>query len=136
MIELKRCPICGNKNPSIRTTYISHNWYCSNIYCSECLLQLTRSGSTKEEAELDVINAWNRRHVPTCENIGDKNNPLHEVDQFVCSNCGLHLEDWVEVYYDDDWGFTTEPTYYDYALEYCPHCGYKVTDKDSQAHLK
>lgn len=128
MVRLKRCPICGNENPSIRTTYISRNWYCSNICCDSCLLQLTKSGSTKEEAELDVINTWNRRHVDTCKNIGDKNNLRHEADQFVCSECGFHLEDWVEVYYDYDYGVPSDPSCYEYEIEHCPHCGRKVVE--------
>lgn len=135
---LKECPFCGGNDllSDVSDTPAVDGMYDSSVHCFECDVTLRGYGKTREESWLNVMKTWNNRYVKKCENIGDKNNPLHEVDQFVCSNCGLHLEDWVEVYYDDDWGFTTEPTYYDYALEHCPHCGCEVADNDSLVHLK
>lgn len=66
--------------------------------------------------------------VKTCKNIGDEFNPLHEVDQFVCSRCGIHLEDWCRVVYDYDHGISRDKTFYEYVMEYCPHCGAKVAE--------
>ncbi len=50
------------------------------------------------------------------ENITE-NNP---VDEFVCSECGIILEDWSMVEIDEDDG---ERTNHEYAFRYCPNCG-------------
>ena len=50
------------------------------------------------------------------ENITE-NNP---VDEFVCSECGIILEDWSKVEIDEDDG---ERTNHEYAFRYCPNCG-------------
>lgn len=52
----------------------------------------------------------------------------HEVDEFVCEECGIHLEDWSQVEIDEDTG---EETHFEYVLKYCPECGRKIIgDKD------
>lgn len=138
MSILKECPFCGSDDliSSVDTKPGIDGMYDASVGCIECDVTMYGYGKTREEARLDVVKMWNKRHINKCENIGDKNNPLHESDQFVCSNCGFHLEDWAEVYYDDDWGFNTEPTYYDYVMEHCPHCGAKVVDNDNIVYLK
>ena len=62
--------------------------------------------------------------METCQHIGD----INEVDQFICSECGIHLEDWVRVEYDEDWGYPPEKFIYEYAFKYCPNCGRKIVD--------
>lgn len=46
-------------------------------------------------------------------------------DEFICSECGIHLIDWrkVDVEYDDgtEW-------YGEYSFKYCPNCGRKVEE--------
>lgn len=64
----------------------------------------------------------------TCKNIGDKSNPLHEVDQFVCSECRIHLEDQVKIEYDEDFGYPPEKFIYEYTFKFCPNCGKKVVE--------
>ena len=49
-----------------------------------------------------------------------------EVDQFVCSECGIELQDWRRVERDD---YDGEETFHEYRLRYCPHCGARM-DKD------
>lgn len=56
----------------------------------------------------------------TCEN---KNEDYAECDQFVCSNCGIELQDWNRVERDEDDG---DITYHEYGFDFCPHCGCKV----------
>ena len=58
----------------------------------------------------------------TCEHIGE----LNEVDQFVCSECGIHLEDWVEVWFDEDFGYPASEVHSEYAFRHCPNCGRKI----------
>lgn len=71
-----------------------------------------------------VLSAFNRTlmnepeiRVPDdgfCEN---ENENYSEVDEFRCSACGLHLEDWTRI---------EEECRYEYTLKFCPECGRKV----------
>ena len=54
-----------------------------------------------------------------CHNI---NPDYAECDQFVCSNCGIELQDWHRVERDED----GDVTYHEYEFNYCPHCGAKM----------
>lgn len=56
----------------------------------------------------------------TCKN---ENNDYAECDQFVCSNCGIELQDWHRVERDEDDG---DITYHEYEFNFCPSCGCKV----------
>ena len=68
------------------------------------------------EPEADV------RHVVKAKNIGTD---YAECDQFVCSNCGVELQDWHRVERDDDDG---DITYHEYVFRYCPNCGAVVSE--------
>lgn len=62
----------------------------------------------------------------TCKN---ENMDYDEVDQFVCSECGIELQDWKGVERDEDsFGFP-ECTFYEYSFKFCPNCGRKVVDE-------
>lgn len=52
-----------------------------------------------------------------------------EVDQFVCSECGIELQDWCRVERDEDDG---EETYHEYRIRYCPNCGARVVEEDAE----
>ena len=55
----------------------------------------------------------------------NENQDYHEVDEFRCSECGLHLEDWTRYVHDED----CDDVYAkDYAFKYCPDCGAKMED--------
>ena len=56
-----------------------------------------------------------------CHNV---NSDYAECDQFVCSNCGIELQDWHRVERDEDDG---DVTYHEYEFKYCPNCGAKIT---------
>ena len=56
------------------------------------------------------------RPVKEGENITE-NNP---VDEFVCSKCGIIIEDWSRVEIDEDDG---ERTNHEYVFQFCPNCG-------------
>lgn len=58
----------------------------------------------------------------TCNNIGED---YAEVDQFVCSKCGIEIQDWHRVERDMDDG---EVSYHEYAFRYCPHCGRRIVE--------
>ena len=45
-----------------------------------------------------------------------------DCDQFVCSECGIELQDWRRVEHDED-GLEV---YHEYRLRFCPNCGAKM----------
>lgn len=65
---------------------------------------------------MDAADVW---PLQVGENITE-NNP---VDEFVCSKCGIILEDWSRVEIDEDDG---ERTNHEYAFRFCPNCGAKM----------
>lgn len=53
----------------------------------------------------------------------NENQKYHEVDEFRCSECGLHLEDWTRYVHDED----SDDVYaQEYVFKRCPECGAKV----------
>ncbi len=52
-----------------------------------------------------------------------------DVDEFICSECGLHLENWVSVEVDED---TDEKTYHEYRLQFCPNCGARMDESEAE----
>ena len=43
----------------------------------------------------------------------------HPVDEFICSECNIHLTNYVRVEIEDD-------AHYEYTMKYCPNCGAKM----------
>lgn len=58
-----------------------------------------------------------------CHNV---NTDYAECDQFVCSNCGIELQDWHRVERDED----GDITHHEYEFNYCPNCGAKIKGCD------
>ena len=50
------------------------------------------------------------------------NSDYAECDQFVCSRCGIELQDWRRVERDED----GDITYHEYEFRFCPNCGAKL----------
>lgn len=50
----------------------------------------------------------------------NENNDYADCDQFVCSECGIELQDWHRVERDIDDG---DISYHEYTFRYCPNCG-------------
>ena len=50
-----------------------------------------------------------------------------DCDQFVCSECGIELQDWHRVERDEDDG---DVTYHEYRFRFCPHCGAQMIGGD------
>ena len=58
----------------------------------------------------------------TCTNVGTE---YADVDQFICSNCGIHLQDWVRI--DDDGDV------HEFSMRFCPNCGAKINEEGEAA---
>lgn len=61
------------------------------------------------------------RKEKTCKNT-TKNHP---VDEFVCSECGLVLQDYCRKILDED----GEEYLFEFEIKYCPKCGAKVVEE-------
>lgn len=55
-----------------------------------------------------------------CKNVAER---YADCDEFVCSKCGIHLEEWVEVSIDEDYD---DEIHSEYVFKYCPNCGAKI----------
>ena len=51
------------------------------------------------------------------------NEDYADCDQFVCSECGIELQDWHRVERDEDDG---DISYHDHVFRFCPNCGAKM----------
>lgn len=88
-----------------------------------------RSGSLSNP----VVSVKNLKDIPAADvapvvhgtNIGED---YDDCDQFVCSNCGIELQDWTRVERDLDDG---EITHHEYTFRYCPNCGAKMDGGDT-----
>lgn len=69
---------------------------------------------------VDSVPTIDAEPVRYAKNIGTD---YDEVDQFVCSKCGIELQDWRRVERDKDDG---EETYHEYRFRHCPNCGARV----------
>ena len=61
------------------------------------------------------------RKAVLCHN---ENHDYAGCDQFVCSNCGIELQDWHRVERDED----DDVTYHQYEFKYCPNCGARMDE--------
>jgi DNA-directed RNA polymerase subunit RPC12/RpoP len=77
----------------------------------------TEEYNRRKDAELEL---YKLKQEKTCYNY---NEDYVDCDQFVCSECGIELQDWHKVERDDDDG---EISYHEYTFQYCPHCGRKI----------
>ena len=92
----------------------------SDIYIkrSDAIKETREPWITRAELRRRICNIppANVRLVEEGKNITE-NNP---VDEFVCSKCGIILEDWSRVEIDEDDG---ERTNHEYVFCFCPNCG-------------
>ena len=45
-------------------------------------------------------------------------------DTFICKECGIHIEDYSRVEFDEE--DENDITHYEYEFKYCPECGRKI----------
>lgn len=90
-----------------------------SIIKSECYAfnPLNLDRSTKVNTALDMaIEVLSKK----CHNL---NKDYDDCDQFVCSNCGIELQDWHAVERSEDDG---DITYHEYEFRFCPNCGARI----------
>ena len=107
-------------------------------YCKDCNRRKNTKGKTVYEigeapcracdigTMLDAIEDYPAADV--VERKTGKNVAIEydDCDQFVCSECGIELQDWRRVEHDED-GLEV---YHEYRLRFCPNCGMKIKGGD------
>ena len=94
------------------------------IIKSECYVfnPFNLDRTTMVNTALDLAIKALEQEPKKCHN---ENPDYAECDQFVCSNCGIELQDWHRVERDED----GDITYHEYEFNYCPNCGAKMDQK-------
>lgn len=95
------------------------------------------------KAAIDIVTKWfdkinqngdictdGLRSIPAADVVERKTGKnvaieYYDCDQFVCSECGIELQDWRRVERDEDDG---DITYHEYRLRFCPNCGAKIEE--------
>lgn len=65
--------------------------------------------------------------TPAPKKCHNENKDYDDCDQFVCSNCGIELQDWHQVERDEDDG---NVSYHEYEFHFCPNCGAKIESEE------
>lgn len=65
--------------------------------------------------------------TPAPKKCHNENKDYDDCDQFVCSNCGIELQDWHQVERDEDYG---NVSYHEYEFRFCPNCGAKIEGEE------
>ena len=74
----------------------------------------------------DAVKALPSADIPKAKNL---NTDYASCDQFICSKCGIHLQDWVRM--DDEY----DDIVHEYEFKYCPNCGLPIEEEDNEQML-
>ena len=83
------------------------------------------SGKIKVNTEYDMVDLCPTIEAEPVRHGHNENKEYHEADEFRCSECGLHLEDWTRYVYDEN---SNEEYVQEYVFKRCPECGAKIGD--------
>lgn len=61
-----------------------------------------------------------------CDVADGTRNVAEVSDEFICEQCGMHIEDYVRAIYDEE---SEDTTYKGYEFKFCPECGRKVVEE-------
>lgn len=92
---------------------------CYNKNCNRCELNirmLERLAELEDKIENEIL-----EERETCKNI----TKCHPVDEFICSECGLILQDYCKKRLDED----GDEYFFEFEIKYCPCCGAKVVEE-------
>lgn len=82
-----------------------------------------------------IFTPWNKEFTEALNSVLEQelktghncNEDFADCDQFVCSECGIELQDWHLVEKDEDDG---EISYHEFTMKYCPNCGAKMKEEE------
>lgn len=120
MVKLKPCPFCGN---SAHVAEICHGFKLTayTVCCDSLGACIASDPMRYYQTEAEAAEAWNTRHVETCEDTNEK-----EYD-FTCSECGASMYTQI----DDCWtmiGAGGLPEHVIKHPNHCPNCGARVVE--------
>lgn len=132
------CDYCGEEMKLIWTVCCSERkGGFFQFQCPECFACTPRvktqvdyykekpSDKELEEGREAAYDAAMKRERPKAKNIGAD---YAEQDQFICSKCGIHLQDWVRIDEDD----YEDEIVHEYVFRFCPNCGKKLEEIDDE----
>lgn len=99
--ECLECPLCGVCKCTCFTGEHSEEEFAAFIEAVE---------------EHSSIPPADMKLVVYAENVADE---YADCDQFICSECGIHLQDWVRIDEED----YQDRIVHEYVFKFCPNCG-------------
>ena len=106
--------------------------------CEDCISReyiLSKAHECRDDLADDepcCVDADDIREAPSVQpkaKVGHNcNDEYADCDQFVCSECGIELQDWNRVERDED-GYLT---YHEYTMRFCPNCGAKMESEGKE----
>ena len=123
------------------TEYINRDTFLEQQrawYCKDCNMRKNTKGNTVYEigeapcracdigTMLDAVEDYPAADVVERKSGKNVATEYDDCDQFVCSECGIELQDWRRVERDED-GLEV---YHEYRLRFCPSCGAKIEGGD------
>lgn len=99
--------------------------YCGSVeFCSDCALnRKVMNGCWTDVSDKEIENNFNTiRDISPCLT----RNTSKVSDTFICEKCGIRIEDYSRVEYDED---AEDTTHYEYEFKFCPECGRKIVEE-------
>lgn len=122
METLRPCPFCGKKLAVELNRDGEKIFVLCNVHGGGCGASSGYCGTITE-----AIAAWNTRWRYKTKQCINMSTDYADTDEFICSNCGIHLMGWTSFEQDEDTG---EHLYSEYAFRYCPNCGAKIMESE------
>lgn len=101
--------------------------YCNSIkacaYCKLCDVELNCFNVVKYGSDEEVEKLYN---ILTYGTEAVTRNVAEVSDEFICKQCGIHIEDYVRTVYEEDAGDTYCN---EYEFKFCPECGRRVVEE-------
>ena len=102
--------------------YIERGECRDDFYASA--LNILSGDSTNDRANqiIDVFDDLFTADVKSVKHGRNENEKYASTDEFRCSECGIHLEDWTCFKYEDELDFDC----CEFEFKFCPNCGVKI----------
>lgn len=127
-LKLKPCPFCGAAADFYQKIY-DNGAITAYVECKKCHIRTREIPAVvKYCANDEAAKIWNQRKVAPVIHATNLS-AVAWCDKLICSHCGIVLQDWVEVRYDEDMDDTT---HHEYVFNYCPNCGAKIDDENEE----